>query len=160
MSGIYRYLSGNWELSDSAMWWIYSSQPNRYSLFLHLHSSRSVTLEAVLYFKRQGHRGLYMASASPKWIHFYHSKRSFMPICVQSSVMYLSACCSVLFDSVTPWTPACQASLSFTTSQDMLKLMFIDSAMPFNHLILSRPLFLLLPFKILKWTILNNNCRA
>ena len=115
-------------------------QPNSYSLFLHLHSSQSVTLEAVLYFKRQGHRGLYMASVSPKWIHFYHFKRSFMPICVQSSVMYLSACCcTVLFDSVTPWTAACQASLSFTTSQGLIKLKSIESVMSSNHLILCRP---------------------
>ena len=66
-----------------------------------------------------------------------------MPICVQSSVMYLSACCSVLFDSVTPWTPACQASLSFTTSQGLIKLISIESVMPSNHLIFCRPLLLL-----------------
>ena len=35
---------------------------------------------------------------------------------------------------VTPWTTACQASLSFTISQSLLKLMFIESAMPCNHL--------------------------
>ena len=33
-----------------------------------------------------------------------------------------------------PWSAACQASLSFTTSQILLKLMFIDSVMPSNHL--------------------------
>ena len=67
-----------------------------------------------------------------------------MPICVQSSVMYLSACCCpVLFDSVTPWTAACQASLSFTTSQGLIKLISIESVMPSNHLIFCRPLLLL-----------------
>ena len=40
----------------------------------------------------------------------------------------------------TPETAACQASLSFTVSQSFLKLMFIDSMMPSNHLILCRPL--------------------
>ena len=45
---------------------------------------------------------------------------------------------------VTPWTAACQASLSFTISQSLLKLMSIESVMPSNHLILCRPLFLLL----------------
>ena len=43
----------------------------------------------------------------------------------------------------TPWTAACQASLSITSSRHLLKLMSIESVMPFNHLILYRPLFLL-----------------
>ena len=43
----------------------------------------------------------------------------------------------------TPWTAARQASLSFTISQSLLKLMSIESMMPSNHLILCRPLFLL-----------------
>ena len=43
----------------------------------------------------------------------------------------------------TPWTVAHQASLSMTNSQSLLKLMFIDSVMPFNHLILCCPLLLL-----------------
>ena len=46
---------------------------------------------------------------------------------------------------VTPWTAACQASLSITNSQSLLKLTSIASVMPSNHLILCRPL-LLLPF--------------
>ena len=44
---------------------------------------------------------------------------------------------------VTPWTPAHQASLSFTISQSLLKLMSIELAMPSNHLILCHPLLLL-----------------
>ena len=44
---------------------------------------------------------------------------------------------------VTPWTAACQASMSFTISQSLLKLMSIESEMPSNHLILCRPLLLL-----------------
>ena len=39
---------------------------------------------------------------------------------------------------VTPWTAACQASLSITNSQCLLRL--IESVMPFNHLILCHPL--------------------
>ena len=35
----------------------------------------------------------------------------------------------------TPWTAACQASLSFTISQSLLKLMSIESVMPSNHLV-------------------------
>ena len=46
-------------------------------------------------------------------------------------------------NSVTPWIAACQASLSFTISQSLLKLMSIESVMP-SHLILCCP-FLLLP---------------
>ena len=45
---------------------------------------------------------------------------------------------------VTPWTAARQASLSFTISQCLLKLMSIESMMPSNHLILCH-LLLLLP---------------
>ena len=44
---------------------------------------------------------------------------------------------------VTPWTAAGQASLSFTISWSLLKLMSIESVMPSNHLILSCPLLLL-----------------
>ena len=43
----------------------------------------------------------------------------------------------------TPWAAACQASLSFTISQSLLQLMSLESVMPFNHLILCRPLPLL-----------------
>ena len=45
----------------------------------------------------------------------------------------------------TPWTAACQASLSITNSRSSLKLMSIQSVMPSNHLILCRPLLLLPP---------------
>ena len=44
---------------------------------------------------------------------------------------------------MTPWTAAHQASLSFTISWSLLTLMFLESVMPFNHLILYCPLFLL-----------------
>ena len=61
-----------------------------------------------------------------------------------------SLCCTVAVQSLssvwlseTPWTAACQASLSFTISQTVLKLMSIELVMPSNHLILSCPPFLL-----------------
>ena len=44
---------------------------------------------------------------------------------------------------VTSWTAACQASLSITNSQSLLKLMSIESVIPPNHLILYHPLLLL-----------------
>ena len=40
----------------------------------------------------------------------------------------------------TPWTAACQAFLSITNSQNLLKLMSIELVMLSNHLILSRPI--------------------
>ena len=42
----------------------------------------------------------------------------------------------------TPWTAARQASLSFTNSWSLLKLMSIESVLPSNHLILCCPLLL------------------
>ena len=43
---------------------------------------------------------------------------------------------------VTPWTAACQASLSITNSRSSPKPMSIESVMPSNHLILCCPLLL------------------
>ena len=50
---------------------------------------------------------------------------------------------SVISNSATPWTAACQASLSITNPQSLLKLRSIRLVMPSNHLILCHPLFLL-----------------
>jgi len=58
-----------------------------------------------------------------------------------SSVQSLS--CVQLF--ATPWTAACQASLSITNSRSPPKLMAIESVMPSSHLILCRPPLLLPP---------------
>ena len=44
---------------------------------------------------------------------------------------------------LTPWTEACQASLSFTISWTLLRFMSTESVMPSNHLILWSPLLLL-----------------
>ena len=49
--------------------------------------------------------------------------------------------CQAVCDSSRPsWTAACQASLSLTISWSLPKFMSIDLMMPFNHLILCRPL--------------------
>ena len=53
-----------------------------------------------------------------------------------------SLSCVQLF--ATPWTAAHQASLSFTISLSLLKLMSVESVMLSNHLILCHPLLLLL----------------
>jgi len=50
---------------------------------------------------------------------------------------------SVMSNSATPWTAAHQASLSFTISWSLLKLMCTESVMPSNRLILCCPLLLL-----------------
>ena len=63
---------------------------------------------------------------------------------VQVYNLYTNVCSvqfshSVVSDSVTPWTVACQASLSITNSQSLHK-MSIESVIPSNYLILCRPL--------------------
>ena len=59
----------------------------------------------------------------------------YLPILVQFSR-------SVMSDSLA-WTAACQASLSFTNSQSLLKLMsIVETVMPSNHLFLCHPLLL------------------
>ena len=63
-----------------------------------------------------------------------------------SRMSYLSCCHSVSKSCPTLgilWTPAPQASLSFTISQSLLKFMSIESVMLSNHLILCCPLLLL-----------------
>ena len=66
----------------------------------------------------------------------YNSKRYMHPYAQFSSIQTVSHV--QLF--ATPWTAACQASLSITDSQSLLKLMSIESVMPSNHLILCSPL--------------------
>ena len=58
----------------------------------------------------------------------------------QPNSVQFSRCCVRIF--LTPCIVACQASLSITNPQSLLKLMSIESVMPFNHLILCRTLLL------------------
>ena len=61
---------------------------------------------------------------------------------LQSSVAVVQlSSCVWLF--VTPWTAACQSSLSFTISWSLPKFMFIALVMPSSHLIFRYPLLLL-----------------
>ena len=48
-----------------------------------------------------------------------------------------------MYDSATPWTAAHQASLSFTNSRSLLRLLSIESVMPSNRVTLCHPLLLL-----------------
>ena len=71
------------------------------------------------------------------WIRFYLCwAQDIIRILVQFSH-------SVMSDSVTLWTAACQALLSITKSQSLLKLMSIELVMPSNHLKLWHPLLFL-----------------
>ena len=73
------------------------------------------------------------------------------PLCLLEILMISSDCffssvqfsLSVVCDSETPWTVTCQASLSITNSQSLLKLTSIESVMWSSHLILCCPLLLL-----------------
>ena len=58
---------------------------------------------------------------------------------------YIQFSHSVMSNSVTPCTAACQASLSITSSLSLPKFMSIESVMPYNHLNLYHPLLLLPP---------------
>ena len=78
----------------------------------------------------------------------YYSKLS-MNTCLMSVVrVYIFPApakfsCSVHVQlPLTPWTAACQASLSIMNSRSLLKLTSIGSVMPSNHLILCHPLLL------------------
>ena len=64
-----------------------------------------------------------------KWYHFYYR---FSSVQLLSHVRFFA----------TPWTAACQASLSITNSRSLPKLMSIVSVMPSNYFILCHPLLL------------------
>ena len=68
-------------------------------------------------------------------------------------VVVQSLSCVHLF--ATPWTAACQGSLSFTISQSLLKLMSVESVILSHHLILCHPL-LLLPSVLPSIRVLSN----
>jgi len=68
----------------------------------------------------------------------HHSCRTIQVFEWFSSVQLLSH----VWLFATPWTAACQTSLSITNCWSLLRLMSIESVMPSNHLILCRPLLL------------------
>ena len=70
-----------------------------------------------------------------------------------SSVQFSCLSCVWLF--ATPWTTACQASLSITNTQSLCKFMSIESVMPSNHFVLCSPL-LLLPSIFPNITVFSN----
>ena len=64
-------------------------------------------------------------------------------IFISSSLVVAVQSLSCVWLFVTPWTAACQASLLFTISWSLLKLMPTELVMPSNYLIICHPLLLL-----------------
>ena len=85
----------------------------------------------VLYEKR------YLAGWSSMCFWLGLSLTAFHSIALTLMFVFQSLSCVQLV--ATPWTAACQASLSFTISLSLLKLISIESVMPSNHLILCLP---------------------
>ena len=79
------------------------------------------------------------------WHHKYSVYASWTNNCVSSVLFSSVQSLSRVWLSATPWTAACQASLSITNSRSSLKLTSIESVMPSSHLILCHPLLLLPP---------------
>ena len=71
----------------------------------------------------------------------HHGSEHTVTSCLSICIVQFSH--SVMSHSVTPWTTACQASLSIANSWSSPKLMSIESVIPSNHLILCCPLLLL-----------------
>ena len=68
---------------------------------------------------------------------------NFLINCLDVGLSVQFSCSVVVRLFATPWTTACQASLSITNSRSPPKPMSIESVMPSNHLILCCPLLLL-----------------
>ena len=73
------------------------------------------------------------------WFLSFQNEPSEVPTFYVLQFSSVSQLCLTLCD---PTTAACQASLSITNSQSLLRLVSIESVMPSNHLTLCRPLFL------------------
>ena len=91
--------------------------------------SRHVSLGSIMETEPVGRIFLFTAGPSYPW---------FSQLWIQHiiTVVQLPSCVQVF---VTPWTTACQASLSFTVSWSLHRFMSIESLMPSNRLILCHP---------------------
>ena len=98
-----------------------------------LHVPPSIHTSIYLSIAGQIKHTAYESAAHCTWRSLQFSPVQFSPVQLLSCVRLFA----------TPWTASCQASLSITNSQSLLKLMPIELLMPSNHLILCRPLFLL-----------------
>ena len=82
---------------------------------------------------------MYVWGANFTLITVRRTNPKYSPDSIQFSKIH-SLSCVPLF--ATPWTTACQASLSITNAQSLPKLMSIESVMPSNQSILCRPLLM------------------
>ena len=132
------WLTNPGSVESSKEWWLLREEGNdiiRYVSQEPLHFLFCFQFLGFDFFKK----GLseYSLLAILCWIRV-HSKLNQLYIYIQFSSVPQS--CPTL---CTPWTTACQASLSITNSRSLFKLMSIELVMPSNHLILCRPLLLL-----------------
>ena len=100
-------------------------------------ASAACTASRSAHFSYKGARDRYFRlcrTVSVITTQFFHYVQKYHVVIVQSL--------SCVWIFATPWTAACQASLSFTVSWSLLKFMSVELVMPFNHLILCHPLLL------------------
>ena len=88
-------------------------------------------------------QGIFLTwGSNPHLFHLLHWQADSLPLAPSqfSSVQFICSVCARLCE--TPWTAACQASLSTTNSQSLLKLMSVESVTPSNNLIFCHHLLL------------------
>ena len=83
------------------------------------------------------------------WCQYFTPSHGWMTFHYIAAVQALG--CVRLFSS--PWAAACQASLSFTVSRSLLKIISTELVMPSNHLILCQPLLLLCAYAIFSLSV-------
>ena len=79
----------------------------------------------------------------------FYTYRAFHFMLVKFQVLFVVQSLSHVLLFATPWTAACQASLSFTISQRLLKLMSIELVMPSDSMNMSSSAYMCL----LYWTV-------
>ena len=94
----------------------------------------------ILLLKSPAHKMLSFPWRKKQSLEFKSGRKSLNPFSMPGTVVVQLSCVRLF---VTPWTAAHQASLSFTISWNLLKIMSIESVMSSNHLILCCPLLLL-----------------
>ena len=80
---------------------------------------------------------------------YHHNQFQNIFITSERNPIWVSSVHSVMSDSATPWTVACQASLSIANSWSLLKLMSIEMVMP--HPTISSSCHPLLPLHLQGW---------